>query len=351
MSELNQACCAQSERATPKKILVVGPSWVGDMVMAQTLFMLLKQANPGCEIDVLAPDWTRALLERMPEVRDAIALPVGHGELKLMTRWAIGRRLKKAGYDEAFILPNSFKSALVPFFAKIKRRVAYGREGRSILLSDARKLNKVRHPLMIERFMALSVDADAKLVEPYPNPHLSVNASDLEEALRSQGLSRDKPILVLCPAAEFGPAKRWPAAYFAELAKAKVAQGYQVWLFGSVKDQAITASIQAASDNQCIDLAGKTSLAQAIDLMSLAACVVSNDSGLMHIAAALNRPLVALYGSSSPNFTPPLSDRKTVLKLDLVCQPCFQRSCPLSHFRCMRDLNPGMVIEAVDGLL
>lgn len=333
------------------KYLIVGPAWVGDMVMAQTLFKAIKQREPNALIDVLAPAWTNALLARMPEVEKAIALPMGHGELKLAERFKFGRRLAKSCYDQAIVLPNSLKSALVPFFAGIPKRTGWMRECRYGLLNDWRHLDKTHYPLMIERFLALGLPKGATLEKPYPHPHLQVDLASRDAAVKRLGLQTDKSIVALCPGAEFGPSKRWPAEYFAELANTLMAQGYAVWLFGSKNDEAIAQAIQANTHEACVNLCGQTNLAEAIDLLSLAKAAVSNDSGLMHIAAALNLPVVALYGSTSPDFTPPLSDKVAVLKLDLECQPCFQRVCPLGHWRCLRDLRPAGVEAALSDLL
>ena len=219
-------------------ILIVGPSWVGDMVMAQTLFECLKQRHPQCEIDVLAPEWSRPILERMPQVRRALSFPLGHGALELATRRRIGKSL--AGqYDQAILLPNSLKSALVPFFAGIPKRTGWRGEFRYGLLNDVRKLDKERYPLMIERFMALAYEPGTELPKPYPRPSLQIDPQSRDAALAKFGLSLDRPVLALCPGAEFGEAKRWPSEHYAQVAEAKIREGWQVWLFGSKNDHAV----------------------------------------------------------------------------------------------------------------
>ncbi len=332
----------------PQKILIIGPAWVGDMVMAQTLFKLIKQRNPNVIIDVLAPAWSAPLLARMPEVSQFIVLPFNHGEFKFIERFKFGRQLKSTKYDQAIILPNSFKSAFIPFFAGIPLRTSWRGEMRWGLLNDIRYLNKEKLPLMIERFMALGLNKNEQIPKPYPRPSLIFSEQDRKLAIAKHQLTiSQKPIMALCPGAEFGPAKRWPAEYYAEIANKKLAEGWNVWIFGSPKDQTEAAIIQKITNNNCIDLTGKTSLAEAIDLLSLANLVVSNDSGLMHIAAALNRPLIVLYGSSDPRFTPPLSDNVKILSLKLSCSPCFQRKCPLQHQKCLRDMSSSMVFNAM----
>lgn len=336
-------------------ILIIGPSWVGDMVMAQTLFTCLRQRHGAdCMIDVLAPDWSRPILERMPEVRQALSFPLGHGALELRTRRNIGQSLR-GQYDQAILLPNSLKSALVPFFADIPLRTGWRGEMRYGLLNDVRKLDKDAYPLMIERFMALAYEPNTELPKPYPRPALQIDPASREQALQHFGLERDRPVLALCPGAEFGEAKRWPSEHYAAVADAHIRQGWQVWLFGSKKDHAVAEQIRGrlipGLREEATNLCGDTSLAQAIDLLSCADAVVSNDSGLMHVASALNRPLVAVYGSTSPGFTPPLADRVETLQLGLDCSPCFDRTCRFGHYNCLRDLMPAQVNAALERLV
>lgn len=331
-------------------ILIVAPAWVGDMVMAQTLFIQLKADNPNVNIDVLAPAWSHALLERMPQVRRALTSPFEHKELRLLDRYRLGKSLIKEAYEQAIVLPNSLKSALVPFWANIPIRSGWIKEPRWILLNDARRFHKTKLPLMIQRFIALGRAKDQALPNPLPSPKLLVKEELIPATLEKLGLDPSKgPILALCPGAEFGPSKRWPPQYYAEVAKQKIAEGWQVWLFGSPKDKETSVEIQKKCDD-CIDLTGKTNLTEAIDLLSLSTMVISNDSGLMHIAAALNKPLIVVYGSTSPGFTPPLSTQAKIVSLGLACSPCFQKHCPLGHFKCMLDLHPDTVLKAFNEL-
>lgn len=328
-------------------ILVVGPAWIGDMVMAHSLFQLLHQ-----EIHVLAPAWTEPLLKRMPEVHRTIPMPIPHGKLHFKQRYQLAKQLKNVSYTQAILLPNSVKSALIPWLAGIKKRTGWVGEWRFGLLNDYRWLNKNNLPLMVERFAALSLPANTPLPDPLPLPRLTICPTNLAKVITLYHLSpNNRPILGLCPGAAFGPSKCWPATYYATLAKEKIEQGWQVWLFGSKNDQQIAKTIQKEVDNiNLVDLTGRTPLDHAIDLMSLTTQVVTNDSGLMHIAAALDRPLVALYGSTSPVFTPPLSKKACILQLDLPCQPCFKRKCPLKHFNCMNQLLPHQVLTALENL-
>jgi heptosyltransferase-2 len=334
------------------KILIVGPAWVGDMVMAQCLFKLLKQHQPGLIIDVLAPTWSLPLLARMPEVASAIAMPVGHGQLDLRARYRLGKSLRNQGYKQAIVLPNSFKSALIPFFAKIPVRTGWRGEMRYGVLNDVRILDEKRYPLMIERFMALGILPNENLPNVYPKPQLQISVSTCEQALSNHQLKKSqRSILALCPGAEFGPAKRWPEEYYAAIANAKLKEDWEVWIFGSPKDGVVAERIMELTQYRCVNLTGKTKLEEAVDLLSLASVVVSNDSGLMHIAAAMNKPLIVIYGPTSAGFTPPLNDKAKILALSLECQPCFKRECPLQHHLCMVELKPETVLKAMDELI
>jgi len=338
-----------------KKILIIGPAWIGDMVMAQSLFLTLKQVMPNCRIDVLAPAWSLPILQRMPEVTHVIAMPLTHGQFGLSTRYKLGRQLHKNHYHQAIVLPNSWKSALIPFFAGIPQRTGFLGEQRFGLINDSRILNTTLLTMTVERFVSLAYPASDPKPVNFAQPRLVVDIHK-QHAVRKKFIlhqSASKKILALCPGAEFGAAKRWPAAYFAEVAREKLCQGWQVWLLGSDKDLAITEQINQLCEHHCTDFAGKTSLADAVDLLSLADTVISNDSGLMHIAAALNKQLIVLYGSSDPTFTPPLNNNAHILSLRLTCSPCFQRECPIApagdenHLSCLTGIRPELVLKLI----
>jgi heptosyltransferase II len=329
------------------KILIVAPNWIGDALLAQPLLARLRKKLPDVVIDALAPGWTAPVLRRMPEIDDVIDTQFAHGELKLAARWRLGRSLRPRGYDEAIVLPNTFKSALIPFFAEIPLRAGFAGESRYGLLNLVHKLDEKALPLMAERYAQLAEKPGDVPLRPLPEVRLRVDEANLLITLGRLGLSRARPVAAFCPGAEYGPAKRWPARHFAALAKKFAAQGHAVWLFGSEKDRAIGEEIVRASDGAAVNLCGRTDLEGAIDLLSLAEVVVSNDSGLMHVAAGIGRPVVALYGSSSPEHTPPLAQGSRVVRTGIECSPCFARECPLGHFKCMNDLAPERVLEEI----
>jgi heptosyltransferase-2 len=334
--------------AAPKRVLIVGPSWVGDAVLAQPLLMRLHERASNLEIDVLAPPWTAPLFARMPQVHEVIENPFRHGELKAFARRRLGLELRNRHYGRAIVLPNSFKSALPPFFAAIPIRTGYRGELRAGLLNDVRRLDEKRLPLLSERFAALADAPGVPLARPVPRPRLRSDPRARARAIDRLQLASGRPIVALCPGAEYGEAKRWPVEHFAALAGRIAAAGAHVWLFGSQNDQPIAdAIVRQAGSQAVVNLCGRTTLAEAVDLLAIAAVVVSNDSGLMHVAAALDRLVVALYGSSSPGYTPPLAPDARVLSLELPCSPCFERVCPLGHFRCLRDLAPDRVWQEI----
>lgn len=336
------------------KILVLGPAWVGDMVMAQSLFKTLKASKPNCIIDVAAPAWTLPLLERMPEVSGKIALPFKHGELAFWQRIAFGKSLKNQGYTQSIILTNSLKSAILPWAAGIAKRTSFLGEMRYGLINDKRPLDKSQLKKTVERFVYLGLAKNEALPAEIPNPVLLANREAALAALSKLNITfnTDRKTLGLCPGAEYGEAKRWPSEYYAEVANHALNKGWQVMLFGSDKDVPVTQQINQITQNRCIDLGGRTKLGEAIDVMSLCDTVVSNDSGLMHVAAALNKKLIAIFGSSDPYHTPPMSRRAVIEYLKLDCSPCFERECPLSkpdqHLACLKKITPALVIKQLN---
>lgn len=323
-----------------RRYLIVGPSWVGDMVMAQSLFITLKNKYPDCLIDVVAPQWSLPVLARMLQVNQGIALPVLHGEFSLLTRIKTGSGLKLNRYTHAIVLPRSWKSALVPFFAGAKIRTGYRGEMRYGLLNDIRKLDKNVLRQTVQRYVAHAYEAGANSVPEIPYPRLEVDNTNRDRLLGSLNLALDKPVICMMPGAEYGPAKQWPIEYYAELAGKLVDKGYRVWVMGSNKEKNLGKEIAADRDG-VFDLCGKTDLIDVIDLLSCAEQVVSNDSGLMHIAAAVGVKLNVIYGSSTPDYTPPLAadEMLNVFYLDMECSPCFERNCPLGHTLCLRSIG------------
>jgi heptosyltransferase-2 len=329
------------------RVLVVGPSWAGDMVMAQSLFIRLQQESPGCLVDVLAPGWSLPLIERMPEVRRGIEMPVAHGELGFGALRRLGVGLRGERYDRAIVLPRKLKAALVPWFARIPRRTGFRGELRYGLINDMRPLDKSLLRQTAQRFVALGSDRPLTGVPVIPEPRLRVDEANRTRLRRELGLNATQPVIALMPGAEYGPAKQWPPEYYAQLAARLAQAGYQAWILGSAKEAALGESIRAGSGGAAINLCGRTQLADTVDLLSLCAGAVTNDSGLMHVAAAVGTPLVAIYGSSTPDYTPPLTRRAQVLYLRLECSPCFERTCPLGHYNCLRRIGVERVLEHI----
>ncbi len=319
-------------------ILVIGPRWVGDMVMAQTLFSALKQVHPGAAIDVMAPAWAGPLVARMPEIRAWIDAPFARKKLELGLRRRIGRGL--AGrYDRAIVMQGNWKAALVPWFAGIRRRSGYRGEMRFGLVNDMATLPPELKRKTAEAFFRLAGGGTFRA------PHLTVDEENQAALLDANGLTKGG-FAAFMPGAEFGPAKRWPPERYAELARNLMADNLPVALLGSANDRAVSSEIARLAPG-AVDLAGRTRLEDAVDLLAAAQVAVTNDSGLMHIAAAVGTPVAAVYGSTSPENTPPLAERRELVWLRLDCSPCHKRECPLGHMNCLNTLDARMVEEAV----
>jgi lipopolysaccharide heptosyltransferase II len=339
--------------ATDGRILVVSPNWIGDAVMAQPLLQMLARRYPGRPIDVLAPTSVAPIWRNMAEVDSVLEAPFRHGPLQLKARWQYAKVLRARGYGTAYVLPNTLKYALIPWLAGIPERVGYKGEMRYGLLNAMHHNTGTPRP-MVPFYAALAQAPDAPLRGDVPRPVLQVSQEQIDAACESAHIARDRPLLVFAPGAEFGAAKRWPTAHFAALARAIVADnpGAQVALLGSPKDKQVCDEIVAlAGDIVVFNLAGTTRLDQAVALIARADAVVSNDSGLLHIASALNRPVIALYGPTDPDYAPPFSDIASSLSLRLACAPCRQRECPLGHHDCMQKIDSGMVWQALRPML
>lgn len=318
------------------------------MVMAQPLVAALR--HDRAEVHVLAPPATLPVAERLAGVAQAHRLAAGHGALAIKARWRTAEALRPLSFDRAIVLPNSFKSALVPWFAGIPVRTGWRGEHRHGVLNDLRRPD-AETPRLVDRFSALAAAAGTRPTHhPCRRPKLLADPRNRAALCAKLALDPAQPVVALCPGAQFGPAKRWPTQHFAAVAERSLAAGRQVWLFGAPGERSICDELAAQAPGS-LNLAGQVGLADAIDLLTMAECVVANDSGLMHVAGALGRPVVALFGSTSPSMTPPLGPAATVLRTQQTCSPCFQRVCPLGHTRCLTELAPQRVGQAVDQVL
>jgi len=335
------------------RTLVISPNWIGDAVMAQPLLRRLRERHPERPIDVLAPGWVAPVWRAMREVDTVIESPFKHGALQWKERKAFAKMLKARGYADSYVLPNTLKFALIPWLAGIKRRVGYKGEMRYGLVNVMHHDDKAAPRPMVPFYAALA-DAPVRQLPPAGKalePSMQVAPEQADAAIARLALPAGAYV-AFAPGAEFGPAKRWPAAYFAELAQTVRARrpDTQILLMGSPKDRAVCDEITAVVP-QAHNLAGATSLDEAIALISRAAALVTNDSGLMHIGAALGRPVVAIYGPTDPRHTPPHSALAKVLWLHIECSPCQQRECPLGHQNCMKQILPADVWQPLQPML
>ena len=332
-----------------KRTLIIAPNWLGDCLMAQPLLTRLKARQPSIDIDVLAVPAVAPVFRRMPEVTAVLEEDFRHGQLGLGRRWRLGRALR-GRYSQAFVLPNSWKSALLPFFADVPLRVGYAGESRFGLVNVLHRNPESTAPRepMARFYAQLAETPGRKITGEIAQPVLRVDPLSVIAAKVALGLKPVERLVALCPGAEYGPAKRWPAAHFAETAARLKAAGMTPIVLGTQKDVPIGLSIEQLSHGAALNLAGRTTLDEAMDLIAGSSMVVTNDSGLMHVAAALGRPQVALFGSSSPEHTPPLSDAAIVIYKHLACSPCFARECPLGHLNCLTGISATEVMEAIE---
>ena len=329
------------------RTLVIAPQWIGDAVMSEPL--LARLATRGDAVSVAALPWVAPVYRAMPEVREVIELPFQHGRLDWAQRRAVASQLR-GRFDTAVVLPNSIKSALIPFMARIPTRIGYHGEGRFGLL-NLRLPNPPGRPPMVAFYSALACTG-AATNEP---PRLHFEGAVLRRATDLAGV-QPQSYWVFAPGAEYGPAKCWPAAHYAALARSLfAAHSLPVLLLGSGKEAALCHEIAAAAPGACRVLAGQMALIDAMALIAASCGVVSNDSGLMHVAAAFGVPQVAVFGSTSPEHTPPLNARARVIwlkdELGLDCMPCFDRVCRFGHTRCLTEVTPQRVEAALQSAL
>lgn len=321
------------------------------MVMVQSLFIALKRQNPNNIIDVVAPAWSAPVLARMPEVRQVIKVNLLHGKLQFAERYRVGKGLR-GEYDKAIILPRTFKSALIPYFAKIPQRIGYRGEMRYGIVNDIRELDTELTYKAVEKYLQLGAESgQLKQAPQIYYPQLTVDEEKRHQAAKKLGVDESTPAVAFMPGAEFGPSKQWPGKYFGELAIRFKQLGYNVYVFGSPKDNPVGEEIAQASNGGALNLCGQTSLEEAVDLLSLVRVAITNDSGLMHIAAAVGRPVVAIYGSITPKYTPPLTDKKEIQYLGLECSPCWEKQCPYGHYNCLKNIEVDRVFESAQKLL
>ena len=330
-----------------ERILVVGPRWVGDSVIAQSLYKRIKQLDATATIDVIAPKYLHSLIKRMPEIRDTIDIPLAHKQLGLRERRRIGLKLRNR-YNQAIILPRSLKATLIPWFAEIPIRTGFRGEMRYGLINDMRQLNNDAMPRLVDRLVYLGQPQQTPLPKSITPPCLIVKPANAQICMERLGVDNELPIIILAPGAAYGPSKQWPARYFAKLAEHYGNKGYQIWILGSKKDQDICCRITKMANIPIHNLCGRTTLDDSIDLIAQAEQVASNDSGLMHISAAVGCSVVGIFGATPPEYALPISGRVRYSWANLSCSPCWQRTCCYGHYHCLTQIIPKEVISIMD---
>ncbi|MBC08892.1 MAG: lipopolysaccharide heptosyltransferase II [Gammaproteobacteria bacterium] len=336
------------------KILIVSPAWIGDAIMAQSLYKILKHARPECRLEVIAPSWTLPVLSRMHEVDDALLSPFNHGELRLKERLYLALKIKKKNYDQAIVLTNSLKSALVPYLARIPIRTSWLGELRYGLINDIRDDSSRYKRLMIERFAALAPGGELISKDAIPFPHLISDDRNIASLGKKNQIDFGREIITFCPGAEFGIAKRWPTYHFSVVIDHYLRLGWNTIILGSDKDSEVAAEIKkrvCEKQTNLFDLTGKTSILDAIDILSISKLVLTNDSGLMHVSAAVGAPLLALYGPTSPTYTPPLSDSARLIKKFSGFSKKRVGDRADGYDKSLFEISPEEVIQALNELL
>lgn len=333
----------------PNRCLIVAPSWVGDMIMAQSALKWIKTHSPETEIHVLANSWIDDVLTRIPEIDRIVHSPFQHGQLALIQRYQFAKTLRAHHYQHAIVFPNSFKSALIPFWANIPKRTGFIGECRYGVLNDWRRLRPQQTPRMVDRFMQLVVEKNDLAPAEFDYPKLKINLSSAQQLLHAHHFpTNGSGIIALAAGAAFGSAKRWPVTHFIQLSRSFLQHGFTVCLLGSNSDCDIINLIEHdVAHPYLVNLAGKLKLHETIDLLSQCKALVSNDSGLLHIASALHIPVIGIYGPTAPDFAPPLTPHHAIITAipKLSCQPCKQRDCPLKHHACMQNIDAKRVFD------
>jgi heptosyltransferase-2 len=340
-----------------KKYLIISPSWLGDLIMAQSLFITLKQQEPDCQIDIYAPQYTFPILDRMPQLTNKIVNPFMHGSFNLKERFAEGKKLRNYHYDCVIVLPNSFKSALIGLFAKIPLRRGFKGESRYFVINDMRS-NKHDFPKMVERYVSLAYSTSkvktAKDLPIFNYPSLETKPLSKELISRLR-LDISRKILILGCGANYGPTKLWPTEFFAQVSSWWISKGGSVVALGSKKDAETASRIQKDVDKSYqsyfFNIAGQTSLVEALDIIGQAKCAVCNDSGLMHTVAAADKPQICIFASTSTQYTPPLSNKAICLESTVKCHPCFKKTCRYNTYECLKQIRPEQVIEKLETIV
>lgn len=325
-----------------KNFLIIAPSWIGDLVISQSLLIQLKSEHPNCRIDVIARDELHPIISLMPEVNKIYPLNIEHGSFGFLKRLQLANRLKKNFYTTSFVLPNSYKSALIPWMAGIPKRIGYLREFRHILIN--KKYKYIKHSnTMANRYLKL---ADYEYTNQI-KPQLNIKEEENQKVIKKFNINIEKKIIILCPDAEYGEAKKWPINKWIHLSKSFDKNEHDLYFLG--KDKSIDIEIEKLCIQENIfSLINETTLSEVISLLNLSSLVISNDSGLMHVAASVNTNIIAIFGSTSPFYTPPLIDshQGEIIYKQLDCSPCFKKTCPLGHLNCLNKISSEEVFES-----
>ena len=319
------------------KILIIAPQWMGDAVMTHSLIQLVAKKNT---VDVLCVSWLEPIYQRMQNVDNVITLPLQHGKLQLKLYWQIAKKIKNQ-YDQCIVIPRKLKSAIIPWLAGIPKRTGYFGESRYWFIND-RITADPRHTLWVQKVCAL-FDKKSADDNNYPNPQLTTNSSN-QKKWQKELKQGGKQLVALMPGASYGVSKQWSMEHFKEVVELGK-NDYSFVVLGGESERKMGDAILQGVDATGHNLSGKTSLYDAVDILSISDFCITNDSGLMHVAAATQCFVKALYGSSSPDYTPPLTNKKQIYSDTLDCKPCFKRTCSYGHYDCWKKITAERVLN------
>lgn len=338
---------AIEEASDKRPILIIPYMWIGDFVRGHSLVRVLNRRWPNRPVDLLTTTLCAPLIDYMPGVRASIVFDLPRSRLALAKQRALAAQLRAGNYGTAIVLPRTWKSAIAPTLAGIPERVGFVGEVRFGLINQWRWGEKAL-PRMIDKIAGLALPDGAALPAEWPVPQLKVPAEEVIRFRQSRGLGHGAAV-ALAPGS-VGPAKRW--TYYAQAAQLLAGRGLDVWVIGGPGERALAAEIVATGGERVRDLTG-TDLRDAILALAAASVAISNDSGLMHVAAAIGTPTMGIFGPTSPYHWAPLNPLAATVQTKTVvpCQPCHRPICRMNDHRCMRDISPSDVVEIAQRVL
>lgn len=342
------------ERKAIKRLLIRSTNWIGDAIMTTPAVRAIRRNFPNARISMLAKPWVAPVFAHSPHVDEIIVFDAGGRHAGVFGTLRLAKDLRKGRYDAAILLQNAIEAAIIAFLAGIPRRIGFDTDGRRLLLTHPVHRTKAIKAIHQTGYY-LKILEGAGMTAGRPTLELHLDPADTRRAAQMRaefGIAPGRPLIGLNPSATFGPAKQWfPERYAALGDLLNKELGALILIFGGPSDRELGRTITGLMSAPAIDLSGRTSLGEAMALIDRCTAFVTNDSGLMHVAAALGTPLVAVFGSTNWTTTSPFSDTSRIVRVPIACSPCMQPVCPLGHMNCMRQVSVAMVADAVKDLI